>query len=177
MSRNWFKLFSTQPGKEIHCSGIRNKSIACKAGELGEEWIHVYVWLSPFSVHLKLSQYCYSVISQLKIKSLKKKGATKKKETILPLSCFYMYVCVFKSYLWGKFQSLKFKTSKNDKIAHDLDVWVRYSSWIELCVISPGERLRVFWAWKKLVFDEWKKRIDCKRMLCAHLMILFFQGS
>ena len=22
------------------------------------EWIHVYVWLSLFSVHLKLSQYC-----------------------------------------------------------------------------------------------------------------------
>ena len=27
-------------------------------GELGGEWIHVYVWLSPFSVHLKLSQHC-----------------------------------------------------------------------------------------------------------------------
>ena len=23
-------------------------------GEFGGEWIHVYVWLSPFSVHLKL---------------------------------------------------------------------------------------------------------------------------
>ena len=27
-------------------------------GEFGEEWIHVYVWLSPFAVHLKLSQHC-----------------------------------------------------------------------------------------------------------------------
>ena len=27
-------------------------------GGLEREWIHVYVWLSPFSVHLKLSQYC-----------------------------------------------------------------------------------------------------------------------
>ena len=25
--------------------------------ELGGEWIHVYVWLSPFAVHLKLSQH------------------------------------------------------------------------------------------------------------------------
>ena len=25
--------------------------------EFGGEWIHVYVWLSPFPVHLKLSQY------------------------------------------------------------------------------------------------------------------------
>ena len=24
----------------------------------GGEWIHVYAWLSPFPVHLKLSQYC-----------------------------------------------------------------------------------------------------------------------
>ena len=27
-------------------------------GEFGREWIHVYVWLSPFAIHLKLSQHC-----------------------------------------------------------------------------------------------------------------------
>ena len=27
-------------------------------GEFGGEWIHAYVWLSPFAVHLKLSQHC-----------------------------------------------------------------------------------------------------------------------
>ena len=27
-------------------------------GRFGGEWIHVYVWLSPFDVHLKLSQHC-----------------------------------------------------------------------------------------------------------------------
>ena len=27
-------------------------------GQFGEEWIPVYVWLSPFVVHLKLSQHC-----------------------------------------------------------------------------------------------------------------------
>ena len=27
-------------------------------GEFGREWIHVYVWLSPFAVHPKLSQCC-----------------------------------------------------------------------------------------------------------------------
>ena len=27
-------------------------------GEFGGEWIHVHVWLSPFAVHLKLSQHC-----------------------------------------------------------------------------------------------------------------------
>ena len=40
-------------------------------GEFGGEWIHVYVWLSPFAVHLKLS-HCLSAILQYKIKSLKK---------------------------------------------------------------------------------------------------------
>ena len=29
---------------------------AWMGGEFGGEWIHVYVWLSPFTVHLKLSQ-------------------------------------------------------------------------------------------------------------------------
>ena len=26
--------------------------------EFGGEWTCAYVWLSPFTVHLKLSQYC-----------------------------------------------------------------------------------------------------------------------
>ena len=29
---------------------------AWMGGELGGEWIQVYVWLSPFAVHLQLSQ-------------------------------------------------------------------------------------------------------------------------
>ena len=28
---------------------------AWMGGEFGGEWIHVYMWLSPFAVHLKLS--------------------------------------------------------------------------------------------------------------------------
>ena len=31
---------------------------AWMGGEFGGEWIHAYVWLSPFYVHLKLSQHC-----------------------------------------------------------------------------------------------------------------------
>ena len=26
--------------------------------EFGGEWIHMYAWLSPFAVHLKLPQHC-----------------------------------------------------------------------------------------------------------------------
>ena len=43
---------------------------AWMGGEFGEEWIHVYVWLSPFPVHLKLSQHCSSTVLEYKIKSL-----------------------------------------------------------------------------------------------------------
>ena len=31
---------------------------AWMGGEFGGEWIHFCVWLSPFAVHLKLSQHC-----------------------------------------------------------------------------------------------------------------------
>ena len=43
-------------------------------GKFGREWIHLYVWLSPLAVHLKLLQYFLSPIPQYKIKSLKFKG-------------------------------------------------------------------------------------------------------
>ena len=42
--------------------------------EFGGEWIHAHAWLSPWVVHLKLPQHCYSVIPQYKIKSLKFRG-------------------------------------------------------------------------------------------------------
>ena len=44
-------------------------------GEFGEEWIHVYVWLSPFAVHPKQSQHCIVMpVLQYKISlKLKKK--------------------------------------------------------------------------------------------------------
>ena len=41
-------------------------------GEFGGERRHAYVWLSPFAVHLKLSQSCSLAISQYKIKSYKR---------------------------------------------------------------------------------------------------------
>ena len=41
-------LYST--GKSVQCYVA-----AWMGGEFGGEWIHVYLWLSPFSVHMKLS--------------------------------------------------------------------------------------------------------------------------
>ena len=39
--------------------------------KFGGEWVHVYVWLHPFTVHMKLSQHCWLAISQYNIKSSK----------------------------------------------------------------------------------------------------------
>ena len=46
---------------------------AWMGGGFGGEGIHVYAWLSPFTVHLKLSHHCLLAISQYKIKSSKGK--------------------------------------------------------------------------------------------------------
>ena len=40
-------------------------------GKFRGEWIHVYVWLSSFAVHLKLLQHCKSAILQNKVKNIK----------------------------------------------------------------------------------------------------------
>ena len=54
----------------LYLKWITNKVLLCSTGnsaqcyvaawmggEFGGEWIPVYVWLSPFAVHLKLSQH------------------------------------------------------------------------------------------------------------------------
>ena len=45
--------------KDLLCStgnSTRCYMVAWPGGEFGREWIHVCVWLSPFTVHLKLPQ-------------------------------------------------------------------------------------------------------------------------
>ena len=59
-------LYST--GNSAHCYVA-----AWMGGESGGERMHVFVWLSPFAVHLKLSQHCSLVILQHKAKSFFKK--------------------------------------------------------------------------------------------------------
>ena len=44
-------LYSTENSAQCQVS-------AWVGGEFGGEWIHPYVWLSPFAVYLKLSQHC-----------------------------------------------------------------------------------------------------------------------
>ena len=44
-------LYSTGNSPQCYMAGWMG-------GEFRGEWIHVYVWLNPFAVHLKLSQHC-----------------------------------------------------------------------------------------------------------------------
>ena len=37
---------------------VQSYVAAWMGGEFGGEWIHGYIWLSPFAVRLKLSQRC-----------------------------------------------------------------------------------------------------------------------
>ena len=59
--------YSTQSSAQCSVAGWM-------AGELGGAWVHAYVWLSPSTVHLKLSQYCQLALLQYKIKSLNLKS-------------------------------------------------------------------------------------------------------
>ena len=68
----WQAFFTSKPpGKSLYLKWITNKDLlystwnsvqhyvaACMGGGLRGGWFHVYVWLSPFTVHLKLPQYC-----------------------------------------------------------------------------------------------------------------------
>jgi len=44
-------LYSTRNSAQCYAA-------AWMGGECGGKWIHVHVWLSIFTVHLKLSQHC-----------------------------------------------------------------------------------------------------------------------
>ena len=55
--------------------------VAWMGGEFGGEWTHIYIWLCPFTVHLKLSQH-YLFISYTPFQNknfLKKKECPKEK--------------------------------------------------------------------------------------------------
>ena len=51
-----------------------NLGIAFLGGTFGWEWIHIDEWLSPFAIHLKLSQHClligYTPIQNKKLKKI-----------------------------------------------------------------------------------------------------------
>ena len=62
---NNYLLYSTENSDQCYVAAWMGR-------EFGGEWIHVYVWLNPFAVYLKLLQHCSLVIPQYKIKSFKK---------------------------------------------------------------------------------------------------------
>ena len=50
---------------------------------LGGEWIHAYAWMSPFTVHQKLAQWCESAAPQHKMFLVLKKKIKSKSEKVL----------------------------------------------------------------------------------------------
>ena len=63
-----FMTINGTQGTLLHLKLITNRDLLCSTGnsaqchgaawvggEFGGEWTHVYAWLSPFPVHLKLS--------------------------------------------------------------------------------------------------------------------------
>ena len=61
----------------LHSTGNSAQCYVAAWMEFGGEWIHVHVWLSPFTVHQKLSQHCllisYTPIENKNFK-MKEKG-------------------------------------------------------------------------------------------------------
>ena len=53
-----FKMYTQQGHTIQHGNSAQCYVAAWIGGEFEGEWTHVHVWLSPFPVHLKLSQYC-----------------------------------------------------------------------------------------------------------------------
>ena len=53
-----FKMDSQQGPTYSTWNSVQYYMAAWMGGEFGGEWIHGYVWMSPFTVHLKLSQNC-----------------------------------------------------------------------------------------------------------------------
>ena len=67
---------------------------AWMGGEFGGDWIHVYVWLSLFTVHPKLSQHSLSAIPQYKMFLMLKKKLNKlKKRWKLVSSLLHQTMC------------------------------------------------------------------------------------
>ena len=63
----------------------------------GGEWIHGYVWLSAFTVHVILSQYCKSAMLQYKIKSCKKEKVPLGRLSKSLLRCSHRSQCLARS--------------------------------------------------------------------------------
>ena len=86
----------------LHFKWITNKALQCTGNsaqcsaagwmgrESGGEWIHVYVWLSPFAIHLKLWQHCWSATLQYKRKSFFYKAiiTARKKEWLIVVEIY-----------------------------------------------------------------------------------------
>ena len=100
----------------LYCTG---NSAQCyeavgMGGEFGGEWIQVHVWLSPFTIHLKWSQYCLWIgYTPIQNKKLKKSWSW---DFAIPQWCFTKKRMVF--HLWEiKYESFSCWAKKKDYLA------------------------------------------------------------
>ena len=75
----YFKWITKKALLDSTGNSAQGYEAAWMGGEFGEEWIHVYVWLRPFAVHLKLSQHCL-LINYTPVQNFKKEKKKKNKQ-------------------------------------------------------------------------------------------------
>ena len=68
---------------------------AWMGGEFVGEWIHVYVWLRPFAIHLELLQHYQSAMLQYKIKSLIIKRKMASRNLAIQIPNLIIQICSF----------------------------------------------------------------------------------
>ena len=103
--------------------------------ELEQEEIHVYVWLNPFALHLKLTQHCKSTIHPYKIKSFlkctlllhkKKKTQQQRLANLLPGPCLLaagpLYKELKRNY-WKESLGLPWQSSGEDPVFSSRGAW------------------------------------------------------
>ena len=57
-------------------------SLDGRGGEFRGEWVHIYTWLSPYPVHLKLSKHCLLIgYTPIENKMFKKKSHSPRNES------------------------------------------------------------------------------------------------
>ena len=109
-------------GNTVHCYVA-----AWTGGEFGGKWIHVYVWLSLFAVHLKLSQnfllIVYTPIQNRKFKKQLKCSISKQWGNTPTYSEYVtFYNATILNLTFSKFTSLKKMIGDNSKLKCKRDI-------------------------------------------------------
>ena len=130
--------------KDLLCS-TGNSAQCYKAAWMGDfvgEWMHVCVWLSPFTVHLKLSQLwsliCYTPIQNKKHEKQNKTKQNQQANRLVPLDAYDKFFLKFNTLC---FQSLNLVQGKNNCLSHYFKMWIL----TVLCELCELEQVKQFY--------------------------------